>query len=110
MYDNFDMPRCIIVNETIHSNDDHDPDDDNNESSGTGTATVQFIAEMILRETGEKTSFMETSTFEKAPPPHGVWLYVDGTIEAAPGSQEVDGGRTSDDDDSSIEQKMARML
>ena len=107
MYDNFDMPRCIIVNETIHNESANDPDDNNKESS---TATVQFIAEMILRETGETTSFMETSLFEKAPSPHGVWLYVNGTIEAAPGSPEEDGGRKNSDDDSSIEQKMARLL
>lgn len=89
MYDNFDLPCCKIVEETMGPEDD--------------TATVQFIAEMILRETGETTAFMETSTFERAKT-HGAWLYKDGTIEAAPGSND------DDDESRSIEEKLASML
>ncbi|KAG7353423.1 SEC-C motif-containing protein [Nitzschia inconspicua] len=82
MYDNFDMPKCCIVQESLG------PDDNE--------ATVQFIAEMILRETGEVTSFMETSTFERAKT-HGAWLYKDGVIEAAPGSETLDGSASDAD-------------
>jgi hypothetical protein len=107
MYDNFDMPRCIIVNETYNGPT----------SNETESATVKFIAEMILRETGERTSFMETSIFEKAPT-HGAWLYLNGTIEAAPGAQEdgeniignSDDNNASGRGDSSIEQKLASLL
>ena len=74
MYDNFDMPQCTIVSETIGVDGDQN------------IATVQFIAEMVLRESGETTSFMETSVFEQAKT-HGAWLYKNGTIEAAPGSE-----------------------
>jgi uncharacterized protein YchJ len=72
MYDNFDLPKCIIVEESY-------PEDD----SDGEKAEVTFIAEMILKESGEKTSFMETSQFERAKT-HGGWLYLNGTIEAVP--------------------------
>jgi hypothetical protein len=101
MYDNFDMPRCVIVEERYE-----DPPD------GT-KATVQFIAEMVLRETGEVTSFMETSTFERGPPgTHRPWLYLDGIIEAAPTEEGDEGGNDPDDTDGalSIEEKISRSL
>jgi uncharacterized protein YchJ len=72
MYDNFDLPKCIIVEES-YLEDDSDGE----------KAEVTFIAEMILKESGEKTSFMETSQFERAKT-HGGWLYLNGTIEAVP--------------------------
>ena len=75
MYDNFDMKRCIVSNEEYFDEDQ--------------TANVTFIAELILRETGEVTAFMETSTFERAKT-HGGWLYKNGTIEEVPQSL-VDG-------------------
>jgi len=98
MYDNFDMPRCVIVEENYGPSND--------------TATVRFIAEMVLRETGETTSFMETSTFERAKT-HGAWLYRNGTIEAAPGDVQDDDGTAvpkEDDGNESMEQKLANML
>lgn len=70
MYDNFDLPRCVVVEENI------DPSDDSK-------AEVKFVATMILKETGELTAFMETSKFERAKT-HGGWLYLNGTIDAAP--------------------------
>jgi uncharacterized protein YchJ len=69
MYDNFDLPRCIIVNEEYHEEDQK--------------ANVTFIAELVLRESGEVTAFMETSNFERAKT-HGGWLYLNGTIEEVP--------------------------
>ncbi|CAJ1954601.1 unnamed protein product [Cylindrotheca closterium] len=75
MYDNFDMKRCLVSNEEYFEDDQ--------------TANVTFIAELILRETGEVTAFMETSTFERAKT-HGAWLYKNGTIEEPPQSL-VDG-------------------
>mmetsp|Transcript_20961 Transcript_20961/g.51498 ORF Transcript_20961/g.51498 Transcript_20961/m.51498 type:complete len:120 (+) Transcript_20961:95-454(+) len=75
MYDNFDMNRCIVSHEEYFEDDQ--------------AANVTFIAELILRETGEVTAFMETSTFERAKT-HGGWLYKNGTIEEVPQSL-VDG-------------------
>jgi uncharacterized protein YchJ len=69
MYDNFDLPRCKIVNEIYEEGDQK--------------AEVTFIAELVLRESGEVTSFMETSTLERAKT-HGGWLYLNGTIEELP--------------------------
>eukprot|EP00980_Cylindrotheca_fusiformis_P014495 scaffold3875_cov123-Cylindrotheca_fusiformis.AAC.15 len=69
MYDNFELPRCIISNEQYEEDDQR--------------ASVTFIAELVLRETGEVTAFMETSTFERAKT-HGGWLYLNGTIEEVP--------------------------
>lgn len=92
------MPRCVIVEER------YDPSDDTK-------ATVQFIAEMVLRETGENTSFMETSTLERATTTHRGWLYRDGVIEAAPSTDE--GDETGDDNDDnaiSIEEKISSLL
>jgi uncharacterized protein YchJ len=103
MYDNFDMPRCRIVSETIGVDGDED------------MATVQFIAEMVLRETGETTSFMETSLFERAKT-DGAWLYKSGTIEAAPGSEAANDagvgtiGDSVSGDDGSVEEKLATLL
>lgn len=76
MYDNFDMNKCIVSNEEYFDDEQ--------------TANVTFIAKLILRETGEVTSFMETSSFERAKKTHGGWLYKNGTIEEVPQSL-VDG-------------------
>ena len=75
MYDKFDLNNCIIVEEIY---------DEVAEDSETETATVKFIAEMVLKETGEKTSFMETSKFEKAKN-SGAWLYLSEPILVFPG-------------------------
>lgn len=69
MYDNFDMSQCIISNEVYEDDDQR--------------ANVTFIAELVLRESGEVTAFMETSTLERAQT-HGGWLYLNGTIEEVP--------------------------
>lgn len=69
MYDNFDLPKCIIVEEEYAEDDQK--------------ANVTFIAELVLRESGEVTSFMEKSSFERAKT-HGGWLYLNGTIEEVP--------------------------
>ena len=99
MYDNFDLEKCIIVEEKYDETDETE----------TETATVKFIAEMVLRETGEKTSFMETSKFEKAKN-SGAWLYLSGEIEEAPGDDDDDGNEESTDDDKSVEEKLASKL
>ncbi|CAB9526976.1 UPF0225 protein [Seminavis robusta] len=78
-YDNFELTKCEIL--------DFDPVDDAN----TKTATVKFVANMIQRDSREKTAFQETSTFEKVGP---VWLYREGKIEDPPGREnetETDG-------------------
>jgi hypothetical protein len=70
-YDKFELTKCEIVDEWYDDSD-------------KGKATVKFIAEMIQRDTKEKTGFMETATFEVSQT-HGGWLYRDGTIEMVPG-------------------------
>ena len=102
MYDNFDLNNCIIVEETY---------DEVTEDSETETATVKFIAEMVLKETGEKTSFMETSKFEKAKN-SGAWLYLSGEIEEVPNEDCDDDGNKEDasDDGKSMEEKLASKL
>ena len=67
MYDNFDLKKCIIVEEEEQKD----------------TASVKFVAELELRSSGEITGFQETSIFERAKT-HGGWLYKNGTMEAAP--------------------------
>ncbi len=100
MYDKFDLENCIIVEETY---------DDVAEDAETETATVKFIAEMVLKETGEKTAFMETSKFEKAQN-SGAWLYLSGEIEEVPTDDEEDGEAEASDDDKSVEEKLASQL
>lgn len=102
MYDKFDLNNCIIVEETY---------DEVAEDSETETATVKFIAEMVLKETGEKTSFMETSKFEKAKN-SGAWLYLSGEIEEVPREDGDDDGNKEEasDDDKSMEEKLASKL
>jgi uncharacterized protein YchJ len=102
MYDNFDLENCMIVEERYD-----DPDGEDTESE-TETATVKFVAEMLLRETGEKTSFMETSKFEKAKN-SGAWLYLSGEIEEAPGN-ENDADETGSNGNQSVEEKLASQL
>lgn len=73
-YDNFELTSCEILNE----------------SYGEGTATVQFVANMIQVDSCERTAFMETSTFERGGE-HvrgGAWLYLNGEIEDPPGRKE----------------------
>ena len=72
-YDNFELTKCEILNHEIS------PDDKN-------TATVTFVANMIQRDSREKTAFMEKSTFEKV---GGVWLYKGGEISEPPGREKA---------------------
>jgi SEC-C motif-containing protein len=77
-YDNFELTKCAIVEEKVM-------DDDK-------TATVCFVANMVQRDSRERTSFQETSTFERVA---GAWLYKEGVIadpperEAASDEEEV---------------------
>ena len=75
MYDNFELTKCIIVSE------EYDDDDE--------SATVVFIAELLQRDSQEKTGFMETSVFERAKTHRG-WLYRDGTVETPPKDDEIE--------------------
>lgn len=106
MYDNFDMPKCVIVEEKYNEPSCSSESDDEDSESESETATVQFIAEMMLRETGEKTSFMEISQFERANN-SGAWLYLSGDIEAVPTD---DDDENCGDDDLSVEEKLASQL
>lgn len=109
MYDNFDLPECTILEEKYNESLD---DEDAKPDPDVETASVKFVAEMVLRETGEKTSFMETSQFEKAKN-SGAWLYLSGEIEAAPGDEDDDDGentKDSEDDGKSVEEKLASQL
>jgi uncharacterized protein YchJ len=73
MYDNFELTKCVIVSEEYDDQDE--------------IATVVFIAELVQRDSQEKTGFMETSVFERAKT-NGGWLYRDGTIETPPKDNE----------------------
>ena len=101
MYDKFDLNKCVILEEIY---------DDVDEDAETETATVKFIAEMVLKETGEMTSFMETSKFEKAKN-SGAWLYLSGEIEDVPkDDDDVENNEESTDDGKSIEERLASQL
>ena len=77
MYDKFDLNKCHIVREEYEEKDD--------ENDGAPTkAVVQFIAQMVLKESGEVTAFMETANLERFQAEGAPWLYVNGTIEAVP--------------------------
>ena len=69
MYDNFDMTNCVIVEETYEEDDE--------------VAFVTFVAELVLRSTGEATGFQEAARLERAKT-HGGWTYLNGTMAAAP--------------------------
>jgi len=107
MYDKFDLEKCVIVEERY--DEPLPPDDEDTKSeSETKRATVKFIAEMVLQETGEKTSFMETSKFEKAKN-SGAWLYLSGEIEEAP-SDDDDDNEESSDDGKTVKERLASQL
>jgi len=78
MYDNFDLPHCVIVDEQ-----ELEPVSFPNSNLTLEAKQVQFIATMVLKDTGETTAFMETARLERAPT-HGGWLYLNGTIDAVP--------------------------
>lgn len=106
MYDKFDMNNCVILEEKYGDGNE----EESNSESEVETATVKFIAEMVLKKTGEKTSFMETSKFEKAKN-SGSWLYLSGEIEEAPSDDKKDDvDEESSDDGDSIEEKLASQL
>ena len=69
-YDNFELTKCDIINESY-------------EGEGTNeTALVKFVAKLVQVDSREKTSFMETSTFERAGKSirNGAWLYKSGKV------------------------------
>jgi uncharacterized protein YchJ len=119
MYDKFDFTKCVIVKEEMKS-----PSSSSAEQPESDQAIVQFIAEMTLRATGEVTSFMETSTFERSGSSsssalQSAWLYRDGLIEAVPTTVESgdsENDNISNDDslsstkDLSIEEKLSKLL
>lgn len=69
-YDNFELTKCEILDHEIIEADK--------------TATVTFVANMVQRDSKEKTAFMEKSTFEKI---GGAWLYKEGEIGDPPGRE-----------------------
>ena len=79
-YDNFELTKCQIL--------DHEMIDKK-------TATVSFVANMMQRDSREKTAFMEKSTFEKV---GGAWLYKEGEIGDPPGRE-----KSTDESDESDE-------
>lgn len=96
MYDNFELSKCIIVEEIYldHDNEENKNDnktEKNNESKAINDnsinsnqqAQVKFVAQLILKQSGEVTAFMETALMERAQT-HGGWLYLNGTIDAVP--------------------------
>jgi SEC-C motif-containing protein len=80
-YDNFELTKCAIVEEKVM-------DDDK-------TATVCFVANMVQRDSRERTSFQETSTFERVA---GAWLYKEGVIADPPGREAADDEEEGGDD------------
>lgn len=53
---------------------------------------MQFVANMIQRDSRERTAFMETSTFERGGK-HirgGAWLYRDGEIAEPPAGRKAE--------------------
>jgi len=70
-YDNFELTKCLIIDE------EHEGDGEKQ------IARVKFIATMIQIDSREQTSFMETSTFERAGKHirEGAWLYKSGEVE-----------------------------
>ena len=108
MYDKFDLDNCVILEEKYDVANDEESDSPPEKEPET--ATVKFIAEMVLKKTGEKTSFMETSKFEKAKN-SGAWLYLSGEIEEAPSDEERnDDTDESSEDFDSMEEKLASQL
>lgn len=83
-YDNFELTKCEILEETIVDKN---------------TAKVCFVANMVQRDSRERTSFQETSTFEKIA---GAWLYKEGEIVPVPGS-EAEAKLAADEEDSQEE-------
>ena len=81
-YDNFELTKCEIL--------DHEIIDDK-------TATVTFVANMIQRDSRERTAFMEKSKFEKI---GGAWLYKEGEIGDPPGREK------KEDDEENVEEEV----
>ena len=67
-YDNFSLRKCEILSA------EEEP----------SLATVRFLAHMTQRDTGDRTFFVERSTFERHPET-GAWLYKNGEIESVDG-------------------------
>jgi len=101
-YDNFELKNCKILNETYETNQDNNNNGDattdtttdtsTNNSSNSNVAKVTFVATMTQIDSREKTSFMETSTFERGGV-HvrgGAWMYKSGVVEPVILEEEVE--------------------
>ena len=69
-YDNFELTKCDIINESYEGEETNE------------IALVKFVAKLVQVDSREKTSFMETSTFERAGKSirNGAWLYKSGKV------------------------------
>jgi SEC-C motif-containing protein len=63
-YDAFELCKCEILETSVEGE----------------LAKVRFLAHMTERATGERTAFIETSTFERDPTSKA-WLYRDGVVQ-----------------------------
>lgn len=72
-------------------------------------AEVQFVATMMQIDSRERTSFMETSTFERAGKHirEGAWLYKSGVVETVPVDDEDAGNNDSNDTTQIAEEQTA---
>lgn len=93
-YDNFELTKCEIVSESFEGEGENQ------------VGKVTFVATMIQADSREKTSFMETSTFERAGKHirQGAWLYRDGKVEAVPGSENEQNLKVENDEEESKEE------
>jgi len=76
-YDNFVLNKCDILDESCEGE----------EKTEEEVATVRFLAHLTHRDSGEKTAFIETSTFLRDPTTKA-WLYRDGEIETVEDDQQ----------------------
>jgi len=91
-YDNFELTKCTIISESYETIQDGNTEKE--------IGKVCFVAEMTQVDSRENTSFMETSTFERAGQ-HirgGAWLYKEGVIAEPPSDDD-------DDDDGGEEEE-----
>ena len=76
-FDDFELNKCEILDSSTQGEGD------------TEVATVRFLAHLRQRGSGERTTFIETSTFERDPKSRA-WLYKNGVVRTV-----ENGGNTS---------------
>lgn len=81
-YDNFELNKCDIVSEEMVEKDKE--------------AKVTFVANMIQKDSRERTAFQETSVFERV---GGAWLYKGGEIGEPPGRKVEEGENEVEEED-----------